>query len=225
MFSSHTETFTQRRATWPWHVIHIKAEKFCETSATVHLSRSHPQCSAGWDLCLICYQTQLVFPADVHSPAAMNCVKICQGWCPKLLTSGVSLWYTWQTLVPKVLNRNKRQVCFLNGDTYTCPSVWWDPSSIMTDHSLTAVSLELFQQNVNLHESIWSMKDLKDLILIFTLSKHYFLLPTTTLPTHTIKIKQHLEIVTSGSDMFHTTLHTRSCTVAWWLRCYSRPNV
>lgn len=143
MFSSHTETFTQRRATWPWHVIRIKAEKFCETSPTAHLSRSHPQHSAGWDLCLICYQTQLVFPADVHRPAVMkplfctNCVKICQGWCPRPLTSGASLWYIWQTLVPKVPSLPGRTgtstkcfffVFFLNGDTYTGSSVWWDPS-------------------------------------------------------------------------------------------------
>lgn len=117
LFPSLTEAFTRRRATWPWHEIHIKAEEFCETSQTVHLSRPHPQHSTGWNLRLICYQTQLVFPADVHRPGVMkplfctSCVKICQDCSLMLLTFGVGLLpYAWQTLVPKGLSLPVRTV-------------------------------------------------------------------------------------------------------------------
>lgn len=113
LFSSLTEAFTRPRATWPWHEIHIKAEEFCEMPPTVRLCRPHPyshahcyhrvwelvvcfvpQHSPGWNVGLICYQSQLVFPADAHRPgvtqphSCTSCVRICQDCSLMLFTFG-----------------------------------------------------------------------------------------------------------------------------------------
>jgi len=131
LFSSLTEAFTRPCATWPWHEIRIKAEELCETPPTLHLCRPHPythancyhciwelvvcfvpQQSPGWNVGLICYQSQLVFPADAHRPGVMqphclSCARICQDCSLMPLTFGFVglLQYAWQTLlVPRGLS-------------------------------------------------------------------------------------------------------------------------
>lgn len=130
LFSSLTEAVTWLWATWLWHAIRIKAEEFCETPPTLHLCRPHPyshanryqrswasvwelvvclvpQRSPGWNVSLICYQSQLVFPADAHRPevtqphSCTSFARICQDCSLMPLTFRFArlLQYAWQTLL------------------------------------------------------------------------------------------------------------------------------
>lgn len=82
-----------------------------QRSSVKHRCSPHPQHSAGWNLGLICYQTQLVLPADVRRPSVTelhfftSCVNIHQGWSlmPLPCGAGLLLW-AGRTLVPKGLS-------------------------------------------------------------------------------------------------------------------------
>lgn len=136
-FSFFSEAFTHGHMQPGHDMRYISKQRSSEKNPaeTVHLSRprpySHanckpacvwelvvcfvPQHSPGWNVGLICYQSQLVFPADAHRPgvtqphSCTSCAGICQARSLMPLTFGFAglLQYAWQTLlVPRGLPGN-----------------------------------------------------------------------------------------------------------------------